>query len=277
MIGSLDLLTDRPERRVGRGLPRVLRHASAAVLVALLGAVAASATAAVRAPTWTDDTAEGRTDLALDDGSDPMTLRGLRHGQLLRLLHDLEGSDGVELLHVDVRSDDVSTDGRRPVGWSDVHVRISLGSADGGGLRRVLDRLDRPELRALEVTDHTLTPTGAVASLALQVRSDTARLSSAALDDDPATVIPDLVARSGAELVSLRFPGTDASGQRAVLSAVGPLASIASILEELESTVSSTGRIATLTLRRHDDGRGVLDVALSLRDRLVSADIAPRS
>jgi hypothetical protein len=265
MIGPLDLLIDRPDRLIGRGAPRLLRYSSALVLVALLGSVVAAAVAAVRAPGWTDDLEVARTSVA--HASPRAEPSGVRHAGLLDLLAGLEDLPGVRLEQVEVRSGSGAGVEQHPTaGRSSVLVRVALAATDVAGIREVLTALEHPAVLQLDVVDYSLTPSGAVASLSLQVRSDTDRLEWRSQDEDPTTRIPELVRGVGAEVLSVRLPGPDMLGQQVLLTSIGSVASIIRVVDRLESSVTSTGRVATVGMRRHDDGRAVLDIAFTLRE-----------
>lgn len=267
MIGPLDLLAGRPERLLGRGGPRLLRYASSVVLAALLGSVGAAAGAAVRAPSWTDD--------ATSDNVERISVapiassEGLRHSDLVVLLYAVEALDGVRLEHVDVRSvGESDAEARRPSGAADLKVQVSITSTESADVRDVLAAVSHPAVHDVAVGDYRLTPSGAVASIRIEVRSDTARRDTLPLSADPTSVIPALVRAAGAEVLSVRLPGTDVLGQQVMLTSVGPIEAIVRVLDRVESSVSSTGRIDSLTLQRHDDGRVVLDLVFTLRERI---------
>jgi hypothetical protein len=267
MIGPLDLLADRPERLLGRGGPRLLRYASSVVLAALLGSIGVAAAAAVRVPSWTDDTTAVDVDGILEA---PMaSSEGLRHSDLVLLLQAVETLDGVQLEHVDVRSAGYpDTDARRSGGVSDLLVQVSVASTEAVDVRDVLASMMHPAVHAVDVDDYRLTPSGAVASITMLVRSDTGRRDTSAPDEEPTRAIPALVRAAGAEVLSVRLPGPDALGQQVLLSSIGPIEAIVRVLSRIESGVSSTGRIGSLTLRRNDDGRVVLDLVFTLRERI---------
>lgn len=267
MIGPLDLLADRPEQHLGRGGPRLLRCASGVVLAALVGSVGVAAGAAVRAPSWTEDTGSVHVDGTLENPL--VSSGGLRHADLVALLHAVEELDGVRLEHVDVRSaSDPEAGGRWSGDASDVLVQVALSSTDVAGIGDVLAAVEHPSVLDVDVRDYRLTPSGAVASVAMQVRRDTVRRDTSPLSDEPTRVIPALVRAAGAELLSVRLPGPDALGQQVLLTGVGPMEAIIEVIDRVESSVSSTGRIGPLTLRRQDDGRVVLDLTFTLRERI---------
>jgi hypothetical protein len=235
--------------------------------MALLGSVGVAAAAAVRAPSWADDTTFVDVDGILEApiGSS----EGLRHSDLVLLLQAVEELDGVRLEHVDVRSaGEADAEERRSGGASDLLVQVSITSTESVDVRDVLAAVSHPAVHAVDVGDYRLTPSGAVASIEIEVRSDTVRRDTLPLSEDPTSVIPELVRAAGAEVLSVRLPGPDAHGQQVLLTSVGPIEAIVRVLDRIESSVSSTGRIGSLTLRRHDDGRVMLDVVFTLRERI---------
>jgi hypothetical protein len=266
MIGAIDLFDGRVESRVGRGVPRMLRMASTTVLIVLVAGVALAALGAHRSPSWTVDMTA--VDPQEDISSTEAVEASLTYLELLELLLSVDRIAGVRLDNVDLRPTVALTSVAPRGDQSTVaHLRLTLESSDAGLLELVRIALGHPALAALDVLEYSSQIDGVSVSVTVSARLSTARILRERSDGDTIAALTTIVQGVGAEVISVRIPASSGDEQEILLSGAGTLYAIVAAVGRIEQEISSSGRVASVTLRRQADDLASLDVRFTPRDR----------
>jgi len=265
MIAPVDLLAEHPGRSFGRGTPRLLRVASACLLLVLVGGVGFAAFAASRAPSWTLDLLQRGE--VIPTGSDRRLQADLTFAVLFARLLRLDAMPGVRIDSVEVRrSGATGTVGADAAQTVSVQLRVSFDGDDVDLLPRIRAGLEGDGLSALEVQDYATNIGGVAVSLQFEARMSTERLSArGGGEGEPVAVLRAIISDAGADIVSVRTPSTSEGERPVVLSATGAPLALVRALGSIEQQLSSPSRIESVSLRRQNEIRSSLDVRFSMR------------